>query len=153
MCFLHPSATHLQLALQCQIRWHIWKARAPTHLLVAFASLSSAMSYAYPASGTSQFSAPSSLSSLHAFPLPGALCCLCFTTITCLALWAPSAAPSIWRLATEATSLPLSGLTWTFHLPAFPPLRHQLPNWHSSIGCSSWAFLLSLNPGHLHGVW
>lgn len=116
--FPSPFCHTLQLALQCQIRWHTWKARAQTHLLVAFASLSCATSCAYPASGTSQFSTPSSLSYLPAFPLPGVLCCLCFTNTTRLVLWAPSAAPSTWRLVTEATSVPLSGVTWIFHLPA-----------------------------------
>lgn len=114
MYFPHPSATHLQLALQCQIRWHTWKARTPTHLLVTFSSLRSVMSCAYPASGTSQFSSPSSLSSLPAFPLPGVLCCLCCTTTTHLVLWAPST----WRVVTKATSVPPSGVTWTFRLPA-----------------------------------
>lgn len=114
MCFPYPSATHLQLALQYQIRWHTWKGRTPTHLLVAFASLRSVMSCAYPASGTSQFSTPSSLFSLPAFLLPGVLCFLCFTITTCLVLWAPST----WRLVTKATSMPPSGVTWTFHLPA-----------------------------------
>lgn len=44
----------------------------------------SAMSGAYPASGTSQFSAPPSLSSLPAFLLTGVLCFLCFATTTYL---------------------------------------------------------------------
>lgn len=83
-----------------------------------FCFSSSAMSCAYPASGTSQFSTLSSLSSLPAILLPGVLWCLCFTTTTCLVLWSLSAAPSAWTLVTEATSMPPLGVTQPFHLPA-----------------------------------
>lgn len=119
MCFPHPSATHCN--------WHQSVRSDGTHgkpepqHICQWLLLLLAVQFLVHIQLQGQVSSalhPSSLSSLPAFTLPGVLCCLCFTNTTCLVLWAPSAAPSTWRLVTEATSMPLSGVTWTFHLPA-----------------------------------